>query len=297
MRPDAPRLRPVWPLVAALAACSGRGPDQTNVSGGDGRVVKLDGGTPSSTGGSGGGQGGGAGGSGGDDKRAAIVAACTACEKQQCTTDDFIGIDNVDYYALCYAATGTATTGPARGKSLADLCKAVVDCVHRTGCGIGPDGSNTTQDCYCGAGVSSAACLGGVVQGPCRTEIENAAETTVPQEVVLNAYSSTAYPAGLALWLIRRCETDSEHLANPAWPAAPCTTACLAGGDSDGGVATGGAGGTGGGGNGGNGGSTGASGAGGASAGLISAPGEAGAVVSTLVTTSTSRGWNGRTTL
>jgi hypothetical protein len=70
--------------------------------------------------------------------------------------------------AACYGATDLASAGPAAGTSRGVLCAAVVTCARDSGC--------SGDTCYCGT-KSGIACLSGA-NGPCKTQIERAAEST-----------------------------------------------------------------------------------------------------------------------
>jgi hypothetical protein len=158
-----------------------------------------------------------------------------------CTTNAFIygegfdattfdpGVDTggpgmgIDWYNLCYNATGTAPSGPLQGTKNSDLCAAVVKCVHDSGC----DASDSNFPCYCGAGVSAADCVGAgfVPTGPCADVIAYGAYSTEPL-VIAGRQFDYAYPTGAALGLLLTCDYPSQ-----SWGAGTCQSACLDGAD------------------------------------------------------------------
>jgi hypothetical protein len=186
---------------------------------------------------------GGAGGMGGAAGPPPIAAQCAACEKQNCTTQAFIDANGEDFYGDCYMAQGNAAQGPAMGLPKSQLCAAVVDCVHDTGCAENANGLSTLDDCYCGKGVSSADCLAvrNAAKGPCKMEIENGAESTDPVQVTMH-YLDPGYATGAAVSLIYLCDTTDgspfgRGVGSPC--AASCTVLSAAGGASDSGGAAG----------------------------------------------------------
>jgi cysteine-rich repeat protein len=75
------------------------------------------------------------------------------------------------------------------------LCTETIACATRTGCvGVA---------CYCGSAGPTDCLLPGAANGPCRAEIERAAGTNVPPDV-LAASSSPTTPLGLS-WSQRNC--------------------------------------------------------------------------------------------
>jgi cysteine-rich repeat protein len=83
-----------------------------------------------------------------------------------------------DALDLCYNSTDLATGGPAAGTPKSDLCAAVIDCGRAAGC--------TGTDCY-----------GLVTPGPCRPQIQAAAESTALL-TILNRQTDTSYAEGRA---------------------------------------------------------------------------------------------------
>jgi hypothetical protein len=241
---------PPWsPLFAsALLAvgCVGLAANQSDISGGPGPVVSVAGGA-SGAGAIGAGGSSGGGGSLGSDAGAvtclppAAGAACSACEATACNSDYFVNGDpgqddgvgqGIDWYDLCYEATGTASAGPMMGAKNSDLCAAVVSCVHASGC----DASDSNFPCYCGAGVSGTTCVspGFVPSGPCKDVISYGMESTDPLVIAGHQFDS-AYPAGIAMGLVLLCDYPSISNASIA---GPCTAACLDKGDGGAGCAS-----------------------------------------------------------
>src|SRR5690606_38162650 len=98
----------------------------------------------------------------------------------------------------CYNATDVAEAGPAMGESKADLCAAVIKCGRDKGC-------------------SDTACYGLLSPGPCRTEIEAAAESTRTDDV-LERSADTNYAVGRAK-AVSTCATDNCAEACTVAPA------------------------------------------------------------------------------
>ncbi len=87
----------------------------------------------------------------------------------------------------CYSATDVATGGPARGISRGLLCETVVECGRDSGC--------SGDTCYCGT-ASTLACLNDA-DGPCKTQLERAAESTSAL-TILQRKTDTTYAVGRA---------------------------------------------------------------------------------------------------
>lgn len=248
----------LFPLLAL--ACDGMTvATRGDVSGGQGIVITRDGGQAGGgVGDPDGGAGSGAGGQAGgvSAQRAAIIAACEACEASKCSltsptvSDDYgSAVSGQDYYAYCHGMNGNATTGPAKGTPLAQLCQAVLDCAHETSCAVTADGKAEANgreknlDCYCGADVSPGECMvPGKAHGPCKDAIEEAAGTNDPGKITANYVNpifATDDPmapklvnaAGAALGLIYFCEADQFNQ-----PPSVCTQDCLQPPDGDGGA-------------------------------------------------------------
>ena len=248
MRRPSPPIR--LAAVAVLLACAGCGSldaNQGDVVGGSGQIVAVGGSSGGGQSGSldGGGARPGSGGSGG----AACLppgasAACSACEATKCTTNAFIygdGYDaatfdpgdpqtpagGIDWYHLCYDATGAVAAGPMKGVKKSVLCPEIVDCVHRSGCNAANNGNLA---CYCGAGVTIDECSAGgfVPQGPCADLIAGGAESNQALTVG-NRAIDPAYVAGAALGLIALC--DYPVVNGFGSTPGTCQTECLGGGD------------------------------------------------------------------
>ena len=103
---------------------------------------------------------------------ACVVCGCNGCASQ---------LD------ACFNATDKASSGPASGTSRASLCAAVVDCARDSGC--------SGDTCYCGS-TSGIGCLTGA-NGPCKTQIERAAESTSAL-TIQSRKANTSYALGRA---------------------------------------------------------------------------------------------------
>jgi hypothetical protein len=142
--------------------------------------------------------GSGAGGSSND----AQAAACSACEESMCETNDDPLI--TQSYATCFDSTGTAGDGRAKGTAKTTLCQAVLACVRSTGCD-----KRRAEDCYCGIGIDPVPCVSnGNPTGPCKTQIENGAES-VDIGSVTSRFYQPAYASGAAMSLLRNCDKQT----------------------------------------------------------------------------------------
>jgi hypothetical protein len=94
---------------------------------------------------------------------------CRTCEQMQCP----------DFVTSCEQAAGNAVAGPKTGTPRKDLCLAVVACVRAKKCSVDGD----VAFCYCGTADLNGTCMGGGGNGPCKAEIEAAAESTDPPVV------------------------------------------------------------------------------------------------------------------
>jgi hypothetical protein len=250
-----------WLLPLLALACDGStGTARGDVSGGQGVIITRDGGQGSGSGSDPDGAAGASGGGGQDGgvsaARAAIIAACEDCEASKCSlmsptaSDDYgSAVSGQDYYAYCHGMNGNATSGPAKGTPLAQLCQAVLDCAHETSCAVTADGKAESAgreknlDCYCGADVTPGECMvPGKAHGPCKDVIAEAAGTTDPGKITasyVNPIFATDDPmapklvnaAGAALGLIYFCEADQFNQ-----PPSVCTQTCLQPPNSDGGA-------------------------------------------------------------
>ena len=144
--------------------------------------------------------------------------ACQSCEQTMCTKSN-PAYSYGDTYTLeaCQSLTGKATGGRAAGTNKSDLCLAVLTCVHDSQCAT--TNNPAGEECYCGIGAdpSDIACLSGEAHGPCKTEIENAAETTNPGDIA-GRFFNPAYAVGVALGIVGQCDSML------------CTAPCRAGG-------------------------------------------------------------------
>jgi hypothetical protein len=117
---------------------------------------------------------------------------CVQCGCNECTNQ----------LKACYDATDVAAAGPAAGTSRATLCRAVVECGRTSGC--------TGQQCYCGTASTISCGLGGGANGPCKTQIERAAESTSAL-TIRDRQSNTNYAVGRAnavsACVVDNCET------------------------------------------------------------------------------------------
>jgi hypothetical protein len=99
-------------------------------------------------------------------------------------------------------AAGTATAGPAAGTARSDLCKQVMACARATGCAV--EGDDTP--CYCGT-ANDSACQSGGANGPCKSIIEAASESTDPSDVAARFGNAdpndpAPYAIGFATFLV-----------------------------------------------------------------------------------------------
>jgi hypothetical protein len=84
----------------------------------------------------------------------------------------------------------------------AQLFVQALDCFHAQHCARTAD-----TDCYCGTGVDPNACFSGSVSptGPCKTEVEAAAESSVLGDIN-NRYFDPSYALGAATSVIETCD-------------------------------------------------------------------------------------------
>jgi len=137
---------------------------------------------------------------------------CNACEAMRCRD-----VDGLDLYAACFLATDPATSGPGAGTPRSELCKAVLHCARVTGCALADP-----QPCYCGEGVGDLACLAGQAVGPCKPEIEIAAESANPA-LIAERLADPAFASGAAFNLLRYCERPicGDSCLGPPPPPPP----------------------------------------------------------------------------
>ncbi len=146
----------------------------------------------------------------GVDGAADPVAACLqgAAGRGENTADPCVqcGCNScASQLSACYGATDVAGGGPAQGTSRGVLCAAVVECGRESGC--------TGQECYCGTASTISCGLGGGANGPCKTQIERAAETTSAL-TIQQRQSNTSYAIGRANAVsdcsVDHCSTQCE---------------------------------------------------------------------------------------
>jgi hypothetical protein len=117
-----------------------------------------------------------------------VVCGCNGCNSQ---------------LKACYDATDPATAGPAAGTSRGTLCAAVVDCAKTSHC--------SGSACYCGTASTISCGLGGGANGPCKTQIERAAESTNAL-TIQSRQSDTSYAIGRANAVsscsVSKCKTE-----------------------------------------------------------------------------------------
>ncbi|HVZ71342.1 MAG TPA: hypothetical protein VHJ20_03120 [Polyangia bacterium] len=199
-------------------------------AGGNGGATATGGGTgaggATSTGGTNG--TGGASSTGGAGGSAPQDDPCTACERAKCSHPSGITSVGDPYslafgaYAICFLGTGfpvdqggmpcsdpnllgpNASGGPAQGMPKSTLCRALMDCVHKSHCDdIG---------CYCGEGVNVMSCESGAVPatGACKAEVENATESTQisGDSGIAGQYYNRCLATASALELLGGCDVN-----------------------------------------------------------------------------------------
>jgi hypothetical protein len=116
----------------------------------------------------------------------------------------------------CFTTTDKAQDGPMKGTAKTQLCQALMACVRRTKCSATQD-----EDCWCGIGADLKVCENSTSSanftGPCKAEVEAAAEGTKVTTVAQNFYDQT-FAAGAAFFLLDYCDTD------PTLCEGPCIT-------------------------------------------------------------------------
>ncbi len=226
-------------VVVDGAADDGGGDGQGDASDGSatggrggrgGSNIGLGGGT-AARGGAGAGGVGTAGGAGGGAGSGPPDDPCTACEKARCSHPAGYR-DPLDNYAQMIGAWGvcfgggqwptaeadprgfcgppsdwafsTATNGPRNGDSKADICQALLKCMHRSQC-ADPNLSGT--DCYCGAGVELSLCISPqfTPNGACKDEMLAALETD-NFAASLGKASDPCFANGAALTIVGTCD-------------------------------------------------------------------------------------------
>jgi hypothetical protein len=244
--------------AAGTGGTTSSGTGGTTSSGTGGTTSSGTGGTTSSgTGGAGGGSGG------------VTYYKCRECEVMNCQSV----VDG------CNKA-GNAAAGPGKDRPLKDLCESAVACMRRTKC---TTDEGDFMPCYCGA-MEVGPCLGGMANGPCKSEIEAAAETTNGMEIAeRTGFTMNEFASNFATQLMGCDVTFCREICDKGDPAG---TSPPTGG-------TGGAGGTGGGG--GTSGAGGVGGAGGTGSGVDGAASSGGGTGGTSGTGGTTGGGGGTT--
>jgi hypothetical protein len=125
-------------------------------------------------------------------------AACNACDETSCRD-----VDDLDLYAACFLVSDPASAGGAAGTPKSTLCQAILHCARVTGCA-----ASDPQPCYCGAGVTDLQCLAGNANGPCKHEVELAAESS-SSGTIAERLSDPSFASGAAFNLLRYCETPT----------------------------------------------------------------------------------------
>jgi hypothetical protein len=138
------------------------------------------------------------------------IKVCTAtCQTDPCRTCELAAPVTANSTSTrvgqCESATGNVAAGPDVGKTKASECKAVLDCTRVNNC---TNGGLNPEYCYCGAGNDISNCLStpSSIVGPCKTIIENGAETTDPSTVGAR-FNDPGYATGLAFRLINADRT------------------------------------------------------------------------------------------
>ncbi|MFT3926618.1 MAG: hypothetical protein QM778_29000 [Myxococcales bacterium] len=146
------------------------------------------------------------------------LAACTACETQQHNGEPSCP----DSYAagLALTGSGTAIAGNSySGKPRAEIFKAILDCVHTSGCAAPDNGGNIfVSDCFCGIGVEPTTCFGSTyaaATGPCKQQVAAGAESESITDIN-NRFTDPTYAIGAADSVIEGCDQFS------------CVDVCLA---------------------------------------------------------------------
>lgn len=140
----------------------------------------------------------------GDGCSSYCTQGCETCLANECGTP----IEGVEppttWPNACSLVPGVADDGPAQGTSRAELCERVVACVRRQRCWSGDEGQAPFLDCYCGSS-SRSECLGGEANGPCKEEVEWAAESIDPATVAGRG-NNTAFAIGAAHLILVNCD-------------------------------------------------------------------------------------------
>ncbi|HET7538632.1 MAG TPA: hypothetical protein VFK05_02135 [Polyangiaceae bacterium] len=119
--------------------------------------------------------------------------ACQACELADATSCYDDG-DNTDGSSLLNMKAALAFYGGANDDARVSKGIAAEQCFYKSGCAKQPGQIFTT--CYCG--TSGGNCTTpGAANGPCKAEIEAAAESTAPLDIA-SRIGDPSFPAGIA---------------------------------------------------------------------------------------------------
>lgn len=158
-----------------------------------------------------------------DDGNTRDGDGCSSVCTKKCETCEATAPGCKDLQTACYELDGVATEGPAQGVAKADLCAEVIACIRKSDCAYSPADPLSGLDdgvsgCYCGD-ATFAECIQQQTKapnGPCKAEIEAAAETTTPKTVGVRGLNPS-YALGGAFSLIKFCDQDP----------ALCLSSCL----------------------------------------------------------------------
>ena len=182
----------------AGGGAGGSGGGTGSGGGGEGGGSGAGGASGSGSGGSGG-AGSGSGGTSGGGNPIVVGPECKACEAEKCRD---LGID---IYAACFEAEGNAAEGPAAGRPRRELCVEMLECMRSSGCARADDPSEVNRACYCGT-FTNEQCLTGKADGPCKSQIQAAGESTVGSTILTNRLSEPPYASSAAANLMAYCD-------------------------------------------------------------------------------------------
>jgi len=128
----------------------------------------------------------------------AYTGTCADCEA---TAAECLDSSGAALQTECFMATGTAAAGPGAGAAKSVLCASVIQCARESGCA-----AEAAETCWCGD-VEANTCIQGGAAGPCRAEIEAAAETTDGMTIATR-FVDPAYALGDAIRLLR-CDQEA----------------------------------------------------------------------------------------
>jgi len=124
--------------------------------------------------------------------------SCLDCAEASCSA----------YVHGCDTIRGAAADGPAKGTPKSALCAETLQCMFSTQCG-----TKDVSLCYCGPPAitgdpSDCYRFPASNTGACKTTLEGAAESTIP-ETVVTSFSDTSKGSGWALLLLQ-CLNDNR---------------------------------------------------------------------------------------